>query len=395
MNTGLKKYIRILFVLAVSFPAFAGNYSAFKDSISTKWGVRMIIGDSSKVMVKPKFDYIGDFMWVKDSVDKYIATFVYDKKKGVIDQNGNYVIPPKYENMSGFTKNSLIAAFVRNGKYGIVNIKGNEILSPDYDSFSLFEEVNNIALCRNGKWALSDTKANMLTDFKYDGIAYNNDRRVIAVWLDNKVGIIDTLGREVLPPVYDDFSNCRFGYYIVTKDGKRGLVNSGNEVILPINYTDNNNLKKDIYALLEPFEKVSLDKVISGLFVKIMDSYTYIRPNDNGTIILLTSFADWCKPCDEYYTNILVPFAWENPYMNYIVIDITGKHNDSPEKKEAYDYLTNKYGSSVPVIIYMPFTGYDYSLSGKHTPEELMQFLKDSYGKAMKERENEFYMLGF
>lgn len=395
MNTGLRKCIVILFVLIVSLPVFPRNYSAFRDSISMKWGIRMTTGDSSKITVQPKYDYIGDFIGVKGDPDKYIATFAFDKKKGVIDQNGNYVIPPQYENMSGFTKNSMLAAFIRNGKYGIVDLKGNEIVLPDYDNFSLFDGVNNIALCRNGKWALANAKGEILTGFIYDGIAYNSDRKAIAVSLDDKVGLIDTAGIEVLPPMYDDFSNCRFGYYVVTKGDKKGLVNSANETVLPVNYTDNNLLKKDIYAILQPFEVVPLDKVLTGLFVKIMDDYAYIKPNDNGTMILLTSFADWCKPCDDYYKDVLVPFAWDNPYMNYIVVDITGKHNDSSEKKEAYDYLTNKYGSSVPVIIYMPFTGYDYSLSGKHTDMELIQFLKDSYMKALNERENEILMLGF
>ena len=88
-----------------------------------------------------------------------------------------------------------------------------------------------------------------------------------AVMLIGVVGAIsaqtesDNGGILIVPPIYDAITNCENGYMIVSKDGKKGVIDSNGKLIIPveydyIEYSHNNNplfvVKKKDEASTEP-----------------------------------------------------------------------------------------------------------------------------------------------
>jgi len=93
----------------------------------------MLIRDGLDTLIIPaKYD------WGYDSGD--FIDVIKDGLWGIIDKNGNEIIPCKYEQLlfdytlDDFANNRLLA-LKKNGKYGKVNNKGEEVVPFIYDDY--------------------------------------------------------------------------------------------------------------------------------------------------------------------------------------------------------------------------------------------------------------------
>lgn len=134
------------------------------------------------------------------SDDRFITICVNDKW-GVIDRNGNEIIPCEYE-------------------YSISYYEDRAIVEKD-DQFACFDELGNIIIELG----------------KYDDIDYFNEERSI-VENDGKYGIIDKMGNLITPIEYDDIKSFRDGIAIVEKDEKYGIIDKNGNIIVPIEYNE-------------------------------------------------------------------------------------------------------------------------------------------------------------
>lgn len=139
------------------------------------------------------------------SVDK-------EGKWGVIDKQGNTVIPFKDNSPVGSFHNGL-ASFASGEKHGFINSSGEVVISPQYDIVDDFME--GYAIVAN------DNPASQDGDYLY--------------------GAIDTQGNLIVPIQYNYMSRFREGMARVSDKafgrGKYGFVNTSGNLIVPIQYT--------------------------------------------------------------------------------------------------------------------------------------------------------------
>ena len=160
-----------------------------------------------------------DYELEKIDVWTYLP-IVENEKMGVIDNKGNVVIEPNYNNIQipNPTKDIFICSNENETK--IVNAKGEE-------KFKKFEEVSAIQL------------KELATEIPYE-------KSVLKYKEKGKYGIINFDGKKITKAIYDDINNLPYkeGELLVEKDGKYGVISILGKNILPIQYKE---IKVDEY----------------------------------------------------------------------------------------------------------------------------------------------------
>ncbi len=172
---------------------------------------------------------------------EYFALYSQNKW-GVINQDGEEVIQPSYQEMIVIpdkTKDVFICTYNVNEETGeyktkAINSKNEEILT-GYDQI---ETLDNI-----------DSNSNVW-----------HEENVLRVEKNGKFGLIDLLGKELLPAEYDEITvlDGIENSIIIKKDNKVGLVNDTGSIIIDCNYKEIKNLGntyKDGYITVDESEK--------------------------------------------------------------------------------------------------------------------------------------------
>ena len=172
-------------------------------------------------------------------------------KYGFIDMEGNTIIDFQYDSIQSFDPDG-IAIVAKNGKYGVINVYGEEILPFDYLDLAYFSAENIFAENSYGKWGILDENFILKVPYEYDdtsslikvcanikkGLA---DYEILFRWVDYKIavkkdgkcGIIDINNNVIVPFEYDDILYCDDDYIHVSKNGKWGYVNKEGDIVTP------------------------------------------------------------------------------------------------------------------------------------------------------------------
>jgi hypothetical protein len=127
------------------------------------------------------------------------AVVKQDGKYGLINSDGEFVVPCIYEKMSKYTKGSVVEVRL-NGKWGVVDLSNNTIVEPIYDE--VFVDGNYIVVTIGGKTGCIgfNNKAGINIPCKYDKLGEFQEETSYAVaCLNGKYGIIDTQDNTILP----------------------------------------------------------------------------------------------------------------------------------------------------------------------------------------------------
>ena len=169
-----------------------------------------------------------------------------DKKYGLIDNCGNYLIPPKYEKFEEtFGENSPYFTAKLNDKYGVINKIGKTVIDFKYDGMRLFGDKEHICAKTGDKWGLIDINGNIIIPFIYDE-SFNNynlpfgENDGFIAEKEGKYGVINLQNESIVPLEYDficsSFFDITKSMTIAEKDGKRGVINVQNETLIPFEY---------------------------------------------------------------------------------------------------------------------------------------------------------------
>ena len=252
--------------------------TAFYSESKQKWGFKDIYGE---VVIRPKYSYAESFR----------NGYAIVKKKnlyGVINQDGRYVISPKYElieygnhftyivTYSGIKglfaiedakKAKQVTPFMYDGiqyvtsrnEYvttidnykGILANSGVEVIECKYEEISYNTNSNAYIVVSNGLKGILTHSGDKVVDCKYDDISYNTANKVYTIVKDGLKGVLTTDGKEIIQCKYDDISyNSLNGVYYVTKDGFKGIFNKIGNKISECVYTDIIASSKYILAIL-------------------------------------------------------------------------------------------------------------------------------------------------
>src|SRR5690606_18177166 len=132
------------------------------------------------------FNFLGG-----DKFQDGIAIFAnFEQKFGLIDKNGNQIVPAKYDYIKSFS-NGLWAVY-HNKKWGIIDKTGREIVPPKYGD-SIYTEYFSDGALRvevNEKYGFLDDKGNVIIPLIYD-YAWEFHNGLAKVRLNDKSDFID------------------------------------------------------------------------------------------------------------------------------------------------------------------------------------------------------------
>lgn len=166
-----------------------------------------------------------------------------DSKIGLIDLNGNTIIPFEYEDINSDDENRIFVK--KDSKWGVVTNKNKIIIPCIYDYIAYAwdddqDESHNYIVVQNDKFGKINEKGDEIFPCIYDGITtwIENGRKGHYVMIGEKMGLIDYSGKIIIPIEYESVSDCIGTNWVeVYQNGKMGLCfkNDGS-IFLPIEF---------------------------------------------------------------------------------------------------------------------------------------------------------------
>lgn len=141
--------------------------------------------------IQQKYAYIDDF---QDG-----TSVVLDSCYGLIDVNGNEVLPCIYDTIYGYSNEYRIIS--KDNKYGSVDIDGKVIIECDYEDFQLSKN-DYLPFKRNNKWGFLDKNGDVKIQFKYEKIDLLNDS-VFKGMINGKWGVLKYDETPIFEMKYD------------------------------------------------------------------------------------------------------------------------------------------------------------------------------------------------
>lgn len=169
-----------------------------------------------------------------------------NEKYGLINNYGNYLISPKYEELKNtFGENNPYFTAKLNDKYGVIDERGKTIIDFKYDNMKFFGDKEHICAKNEGKWGLIDINKNIIVPFIYDEsfniyiLPFRKNEGFI-VEKEGKEGVINLENKVIIPFEYDclcpNFFDTTKSLTVAQKNGNRGVINSKNETLIPFEY---------------------------------------------------------------------------------------------------------------------------------------------------------------
>ena len=227
------------------------NYQYYTLYSQNKWGV---INQDGEEVIEPSYQE----MIVIPNKEKDVFICIYD-----IDENANTyktkAINSKNEeiltdydqvevidnadkdNNLWYEKNVLKVS--KNGKYGLIDLNGKELLPLEYDEITVLEGMENSIIVKNGEnIGLVNDNGSIIIDVNFKDIKpLGNTYKEGYITIDEsgKYGVVSATKKQILENKYDDIIPVYLNdYYLVQENGKKELIDSKGTVILDKNFDD-------------------------------------------------------------------------------------------------------------------------------------------------------------
>lgn len=275
-----------------------------------------------------------------------------DEMWGVIDNKGNDIIKPAFEEMiivPDENKDLFICIYdvdYNNETYKtkVLNSKAEKILT-DYEMVEALEntdgktvwyEENVLKYVENGKYGLIDFEGKEIAEPIYDNIyALQGIEKSLVLEKDGKKGVINSKTKEIVVPVeYQEVQSAsdllEDGYVVKNQDGKYGLIGLDKSKILEEKYTEIKKISKNnFYAVVEEEKLEIINKkgevVLDKGFDQVVDMQTerFLVVKDGKYGVIST---EGIKVIGFDYEDM--KYAFSNYYIakkdgKYGIIDIT------------------------------------------------------------------------
>ena len=118
---------------------------------------------------------------------------------------------------------------------GIIDTLGKIIVPTKYDGIG-FIRRNLVSLRQAGKSGAYNLSNRIEIDCLYDELFEFNDNNYAKIKIKNQYGLINSLGKIVVPVIYDDVMNRETSFSVVLKQNKYGVVNDSGKEVIPTIY---------------------------------------------------------------------------------------------------------------------------------------------------------------
>ena len=187
-------------------------YTCFENG---KFGV---IDENGQIIIEPSYNEL--IAIPNNSKPIFICTYDIDDEKGTyktkaINEKNEQILTgyEKIEAIDNFdSKQNIryednILRVSKNGKYGLINFEGQEVLTCEYDEIIALEGVkSNLVVKKDGKLGLVNEKGQTIVNTEYKNIltlleGYKNEYLIVDE--NNKYGLISTTGEILIEPKYE------------------------------------------------------------------------------------------------------------------------------------------------------------------------------------------------
>ncbi len=236
------------------------------DIINDSYGVRDLVAirdgryssfDQTGKPIAENYKYIGEFRdQSQQRVNDKVLMIDQKGKAGIYDsKTKSYLLKVKYDAITdGFEDHFVVR---KKSKYGVV-AKGDQVIVPfNYDSlvFLYPRSLTSPLLAQSKKkYGLIDLNKKVVVPFQYDEIkGINNFYKAQS---NGKYTVLDHSGKAITSSVFDDVGSQHHGKMAVFNDGKIGYMDTGGNIIEPIDRTSQARGYREVEMLFKGFEKV-------------------------------------------------------------------------------------------------------------------------------------------
>ncbi|MCL2290306.1 MAG: WG repeat-containing protein [Bacteroidetes bacterium] len=365
--------IFVLFAWAVSLPIYA--QLAPKANNKGKYGYANVNGE---FIIKPQFDYAGDFSddiacvrkgkkWgyidiqgnpvidikyeaIQNGFTDGLAWVKLKNKYGYVNNKGDQIIPLKYANAYPFSDGCAAVVVKEKNKFlfGYINTAGNEIVEPIYEHCIARFAHGRSAIKKDGKWAIINTKGEQITGFEYLNVIISpKNKGYIIVTKDGAKdneggiqsgnwGIMNNDGKLITPLKYHAIRNFNDENLILVSSGDSwGWVNMQGEEIIPLKHKQVLDFNEGLAAILEN-GKVNWINAKNETVLKT--DYTGTTYFENGVAYVKDRYGKWGSI--DKKGNIVVPLIADS-YRE--AVDVYARYGQKPlTKRHVKQYLLHK-----------------------------------------------------
>ena len=320
-----------------------------------------VINKNGDFLIRPEYEELSEagedvFMGVKDDYSGYVkkngkplSQFIYDiagdfhdsyaivnkdDKAGLINAGGSYNIEPQYEELA-FINDSLLKAKNEDELWGIVTTQGQTIVPFVYEAIGEFSD-HRALIAKNGKCGFVDETGAIViqptyrfSEFMLTSGKFENGFALLKQKV--KSNLIDTSGKLITFPGYEDYGSPAYGLIPVKKNKKWGFAGFDGKLKIPCRY-------ELVEPFMEGYATVRYNKltglidttgtlVIQPLYEDIVPKAKAILVKSGGKSGLLTKDGILLVPCQydkiDFITDFIAKASMADDFT-YINLD-TGK----------------------------------------------------------------------
>lgn len=172
---------------------------------------------SSRLVLKAHFDKTND-QWISD--DPQYSTNAFS------DSTSRYATVTRLDSVTG------------NGKIGLINRNGEIMVPPIYDQISVGFTDSLCQVMKDGKWGMVDMEGKEVVKPMYEHLADHLEDGLLRAGKDGLFGMFNRKGEMVIPLMYSDVQSVGEGLVaVMTQPQRWGFVNLKNEMILQPEFT--------------------------------------------------------------------------------------------------------------------------------------------------------------
>ena len=190
-----------------------------------KWGY---IDKSGRMAIPLQFQEAYDFS------DSMAVVKNYGKKYEIINHKGEKVLNKTFDEIKNFTEG--FAAAKDNNNWTYIDHNGKELIAPMFTNAYPFK--NGLAKVKlAGKYGIIDTNMEFILKPEMDYIA-DLANLPILVKKDGIEWYINKQGASILKSKHEKAYPFKFGFAPFKEQGKMGIIDDANNIIIPASYTD-------------------------------------------------------------------------------------------------------------------------------------------------------------
>ena len=177
--------------------------------------------------------------------------------------------------------------FKNNRRWGGVDGTGTEVFPPAFDSFQKLNEQFFILVSKNLKYLYSHAAKDIVSKDEYTTF-YNFSTDQVLTKKQRRLGLLDNVGKMILSPKYHEIHAYTDSLYRVNYEGKWGIVDLHDEIIIPFDYDYIAPSSNRVCAAKKGkfFTAINLDgeELLEAKYQQIVIENDLIKANVNGAL---------------------------------------------------------------------------------------------------------------